>query len=362
MKLQPCHSRRELQLGGDAYFCAHPKMMAPGGVVTAEICKVCPLWRLPPPEQFRTSAPLPSPSRRNPCYFLGEQTGEKQCKTCQGHVRLKTFACSHPLHEETTAIGCGACRDYEEPLGSVNVRSWSVGVTTAPRARPTLARTLASLAAAGWTAPRLFAEPDSEIPAHFSHLPITRRDATLGAWPNFFLALSELVQLDPHADAYFLLQDDVVFSRNIRPYLERVLWPGSDLGLASVYCPSTYVRRRRGFHAVKSDEMLAGAVTCIFPNVCARLLLGCSRAIKHRRTGPHEGLRYIDSVLGGWCDTAGLKAYYHTPSLASHIGDVSTVWPHATNEGCRQAADFAGERFDANSLLSPTAIPSVRSE
>jgi len=79
------------------------------------------------PERARDAAewpairPDPQPAIRNPqsfCRHLGGETGLRECKTCQGHVRVKTFACSHPAHGETTLAECGTCADYEtrEPV------------------------------------------------------------------------------------------------------------------------------------------------------------------------------------------------------------------------------------------------------
>ena len=91
-----------------------------------------------------------NPMVDSPCFYLGDQVGEKPCRTCKGNVRLKAFACRHPLHEETTYHDCRSCDDYDAPLEVGAVRSWEVGVTTAPRENWTLLRSLESLRRAGW--------------------------------------------------------------------------------------------------------------------------------------------------------------------------------------------------------------------
>ena len=357
MKLPACHSRRELEPGGKVFFCAHPNVHALQQKVTAEICKACTRWRDPPPKTFRD--PDTSEPQRGPCFYLGDQTGLRACDTCRGKVQLKVFACEHPLHHETTRDECQKCVDHEPRLATGAVKTWAVGITTAPRERPTLERTVRSLASAGWKLPRIFAEPGVELPDNCEHLPLTRRDAPLGGWPNWLLALGELVLREPQADAYFLVQDDVAFCRNIRAYLERTLWPSGKVGLVSVYCPAVYVRRVRGLHCVDAGWSLISALTCVFPNAAARSLLGHARVLSHRRSGPYGGVKSIDAVIGRWAKDCGLPAYFHTPSLAQHTGDTSTVWPTATNEGQRHASDFVGEDFDAaHFALENTSVAS----
>ena len=85
------------------------------------------------------------------------------------------------------------------------VTNWAVGVTTAPRTKPTLERSLQSLAEAGWPNPHIFAEPDVEIPRQFGTLNVTRRGTRLGAFPNWLLSLSELVMQQPRAEAFSAL-------------------------------------------------------------------------------------------------------------------------------------------------------------
>jgi hypothetical protein len=144
-------------------------------------------------------------------------------------------------------------RDRSEDLcfetTAASIRHWSVGVTTAPRRLATLGDCLRSLAHAGWIEPRIFAEPDGAIPREFSTLPTSRRDRTLGAFPNWYLGLCELLLREPRAEAYLMCQDDVVLAAGLREYLERRLWPAAKAGVVSVYCPSHYSPgEQAGFH------------------------------------------------------------------------------------------------------------------
>lgn len=234
--------------------------------------------------------------------------------------------------------------DTQNPESHENgatVRRWAVGVTTAPRCQTTLKACLSSLTEAGWDQLRLFAEPGTEIPAAFSHLPVALRDGVLGAFPNWYLSLAELVMRNPHAEAYFLCQDDVLLARGLRSYLEQTLWPGSNVGVVSAYCPSHYaVGLAKGFHIEDRGWDSWGALAYIFPNPSARAVLTDPAVLNHRHHGPAGGLRNIDSVLGSFCRRSRLQYWVHVPSLAQHIGCTSTIWHHGSARGRRHADRF----------------------
>ena len=227
-----------------------------------------------------------------------------------------------------------------------HVSTWSVGVTTAPRTEPTLSDTLRSLREAGFPDVRLFAEPGSprvtEPGPNCASLPRTDRAETLGAFPNFYLALSELVLRDPRADAYLLCQDDVEFSKGLRGYLERTLWPAADVGVVSVHTPRHFaVGKPRGWHAEDRGWGAWGAQGYVFPNRSARRFLSDPAVLDHRGFGPREGLKNVDSVVGAWCRRTGLPYFVHAPSLSRHTGETSTLWPADRRcTGRRQCAEF----------------------
>src|SRR5262249_39891830 len=125
------------------------------------------------------------------------------------------------------------------------IRRWAVGVTTAPRRQPTLHWCLDSLIRAGWEQPRLFVDSAVTIAGRVANLPISLRAEKLGAWPNYYLALTELLLREPWADAYFLVQDDVILydREDLRRYLEQTLWPADPTGAISLFCSSKYTQR-----------------------------------------------------------------------------------------------------------------------
>ena len=143
------------------------------------------------------------------------------------------------------------------------------------------------------------------------------------------------------SDAYLMLQDDVLLAANLRGYLERTLWPRREVGLVSLYTPSHYsAGKSNGYHEQPCGWNAWGALAYVFPNPAARALLSDPLVVNHRRHGPADGSRNIDSVVGLWRQRRRLPYIVHVPSLAQHIGETSTLWPDATIAGKRRADTF----------------------
>jgi hypothetical protein len=227
----------------------------------------------------------------------------------------------------------------------LRVREWAVGVTTAPRDQPTLEACLASLSAAGWREPRLFVDGNAVLPPAAHGLPVTRRDPRIGAWPSYYLALAELIMRAPHADAYLLVQDDVLFYRHtgLRRYVESILWPGKRPGLVSLFCSRAYTQPVAGWH-VLTEPLVWGGQAIIFPHDAALAFLGDAQVLLHRLAPEPDGLANIDGLIGQWACRTRTSVSVPTPSLAQHIGQVSALWPEARAFGNRRADQFAGDR------------------
>lgn len=219
-------------------------------------------------------------------------------------------------------------------------------MTTAPRKQSTFARSLGSVIAAGWQRPRIFAEAGAEIPSEFAHLPITWRNPTAGCWPNYYLALHELLVREPDCDAYMLVQDDVIFCQgdeeeNLREFLDASLWPGERTGVVSLYTSSAYATPVRGWHRMER-KWVWGACALVFPRESLVHFLS-HNAIRWRLEGKNGGLRNIDTVVGQWQAEHGRSVWFPSPSLAQHIGETSTLWQRARATGKRRARDFAAD-------------------
>jgi hypothetical protein len=314
----------------------------------------------------------PAPRRTTcPCLHLGGQVGSRVLVTASGFDRLSVYECKHPDHFETTTPECQRCRDWtDKPLAETipierlvppprqrfgrRVQSWAVGVTTAPRPKPTLDACLDSLSRAGWKVPRLFVDSGVTIADRYSDLPLTFRETKLGPWPNYCLALVELLMREPAAEAFMLVQDDVIFDdrHELRAYLEEILWPADPIAAVSLYCSKAYTRPVAGWHELES-RWIWGALAFVYSRESAQRFVTDPLVFEHR-SNPTEGLVNIDILIGRWAHEHQLPIYFPSPSLVQHIGNESSIWsdPESRAIGERRADRFAGD-IDRAPLESP---------
>ena len=198
--------------------------------------------------------------------------------------------------------------------------NWAVVVLTAPRPQPTLKRTLASLAAAGW--PDVSVVRDEPPRGHFA------------AWID---ALTAVVAAEPRADAYFLVEDDVVFCRGLRAYLERRLWPAdpAEIALCSVFTPAAYRQPTPGWHPQRRGHYLVASQAWILPPGAARAVLNDLKGVPSAHNA--------DWMVGQWAEKANRSVWYHTPSLAQHVGLGNSALGDNLISDLRVADDFPGE-------------------
>jgi hypothetical protein len=344
MKVAPCSYRIPLPHLAGSYFCAHPEVHFPDGIVFKNACSVCNVCSA---EQPGTLRPLPRQLRPtcdiSPCYFVSHssETG--------GTVNQ----CHHPAHHMATPEVCRTCDDYRVRPVRGSVRRWAVGLTTAPRRQPTFVRTVQSLNATGWSPEEIhvFAEPDAFSGKNDLPSMLTVRGRKAGAFSNWYLALQELVYTQPTADAYLMLQDDIVCCRWLRQYLEHALWPAEVTGFVSLYCGmlQSNCARSQGFVKMQAGDMLYGALAIAFSGSAARALLLHPLFQRHRESG--TGTHGIDAVLAKWVTQSGLPGFVHSPSLISHTGLTSAIFSGCRTGPERRTESFVGENFDARSIL-----------
>jgi hypothetical protein len=233
------------------------------------------------------------------------------------------------------------------------VRTWAVGVVSSPRRQPTLEATLDSLARAGWNAPHLFLDGTVRVPERFGGLPGVLRVGRVGCWPNYYLALAELLMRHPDVDAYLLVEDDALFydGEVLREYLEQMLWPERRSCLISLYCPSLYSARNFGWRPWRAEWTL-GALAMVFPRRVAQDFLLDASVCDHRWGRWHEedgGMANTDIVIGRWARRKRIRIWYPTPSLVQHIGVTSTLDVNLEAAGERQADRWMGSIIRAKS-------------
>jgi len=223
------------------------------------------------------------------------------------------------------------------------IRSWAVGVTTAPRAAATLSECVSSMQAAGWERPRLFVDGAVELPEALTAFPRSHRDPQIGAWPNYYLALAELLLRDPTADAYMLVQDDSLFCADsgMKQYLEHTFWPGRRPGIASLFCSRAYTQPRAGWSEFRGVWRWC-ALAFVFSRGAAQRFLADLDVVGHRWSRRRNGMADISWRVGRWAADARVPVYFPTPSLVQHIGEVSSLWPGSRTWGNRRADWFAG--------------------
>ena len=183
--------------------------------------------------------------------------------------------------------------------------------------------------------------PSPVLSSRHRRLPVTLRQPSVGAWPNYYLALQELLCRHPDADAVMIVQDDACcYDReNLREYLDQWLWPSDPPGLVSLYCSSAYTSEQTGWQPM-AGAWIWGALAFVFPRERAIQFVTDREVIAHRWTA--GGLRLIDEVIGKWAQREGVPIHFPTPSLVQHLGTTSTIWPGLPSAGYRRADWFAG--------------------
>ena len=149
---------------------------------------------------------------------------------------------------------------------------------------------------------------------------------------------------DPHADAYMMIQDDVIFHdrENLRTYLETILWPSERTGLISLYCSNVLARPDSGWFP-HTEPWFLGAHALVFSSWAAHEFLTDREVLAHRSNGRNDGLANIDTIVGCWAVRQGTPMMVPSPSLCRHTGQTSSLWPTASMEGTRKSGPFAGD-------------------
>lgn len=263
-----------------------------------------------------------------PCVHLGTQKRVEVCDDCgRKGTPAAVFSCSK--HKECTLrkfkksgvkAVCLTCPDYR--AAEQKVMTWAVGITTAPRAKPTLETTLQSVRSAGWM-PVVYAEPRSPIP---DGAKVVRRSERLGAWRNWLKTAEQLLAAD--TSHVLILQDDVELCADARRILEETPWP-ADVGCRSLYTSARYHREGGGLHDIPNANFW-GACALAFPAAVLRRLIDSKvmrewRGPVMRRAKDPAEIKNVDTAVGNALEAMGVRIQGWSPSLAQHIGETSTL-------------------------------------
>jgi hypothetical protein len=251
---------------------------------------------------------------------------------------------------------------------------WSIGVTTVPERRDTtLPRTLASLQAAGWDNVRLFQDGVNLSHCNLHSEFYTYRNPRIGAWANWLLGLQELKLRQPLADRYLICQDDVVFSKHVRQYIDKTwAWTTQCRQWLNLYTQNQneQVIAGKPIGWMESAELVGGgrgiqvhqgALALVFSNQAVEALLG--HPIVIRKCVGSKATVNIDGSVGQAMNAMGWREMIHNPSLVDHIGADCSIIDRQIDEEVKhhlrahvraplpKCLSFRGEEFDCLNLL-----------
>jgi hypothetical protein len=281
MVLSPCHSRRDIRPEKGLYFCRHPKVHLPGGVVDATFCGGCRLAEQPPPECPRPFSPPPAAFHDGPCFYLGDQVSEQECPSCRGSVRIKVYRCHHPAHSETKLADCSFCTDYSSRLAPGVVKTWQIGALS----------------------PQVVPRRDSD--AATSPEPIQGNGLS-----SQFLVFAAMIIDHPLADAYALTNDAARFE-TLRSRLERDLWPARQLSLVLADSALDEAAQLVRLESSECRRAIQSADSFVLAPASARAVLAMWAGLNHEHMARIRCVPALRDVLARWVESArgGCFAY-----------------------------------------------------
>lgn len=231
---------------------------------------------------------------------------------------------------------------------------WATAITCVPeRLNDLFPQTFLSFREAGWSHPLLCIDGETDgfkWTSKFELSGITMHYPRCRTFANWDLCLRELYMRNPEADRYLICQDDAIFVKNLRQYLERV--PYIEKTYKNLYlfpaneklAPKDGDKPRVGWYP--SNQLGKGAVCLVFDRETV-LTLAATRYMAERPASAVRGHKSVDGGIVSALKSLDVKEFVHFPSLCQHMGKTSSMG----NRPQPDAPSFPGSDFDAMSLL-----------
>lgn len=211
-------------------------------------------------------------------------------------------------------------------------------VTTSPRSMSYLNRTTQSLSESGFSPYALF-DPPAGDPNHrgmFRH------------WVYVASYALDCYLLNPvlHGYPILIFQDDVVVAKGLNdailefyPDQWEAQFRQAKVGCLSLYCPAKYAENGQGWVDWHGSSAWGACALMFKPQALAMIL---TNGVVEKWKSDFGIDRFVGQALAS---PFGWKVKYRNPSLAQHIGDVSTRNETDRAAGWRAASNFVGEDF-----------------
>jgi hypothetical protein len=239
----------------------------------------------------------------------------------------------------------------------------AIGMITCHRPNVDVHDAIAQLRWGGFDEPlHLFCEPGTPSLRPLPGVIVHRNETRLGVLGNWSHCLAWLLD-HTTADHLLVCEDDVAYARGARTAWEKSLSEIDRVGYWSLYTPRRdqgLVGDRQGWVGSNRGRDAWGTQAMCFPRESAEIVL---------KYGPlHAEDQFhgpTDAIVAQCFVDAGLPCYYHNPSLADHLGRVSSVGHNWYDEhvGLNFNRDFAAVTEDLAALpASSVFVAAPRSQ
>lgn len=221
-----------------------------------------------------------------------------------------------------------------------------IGITTAPRKNGSsyIRETIESLGEANRQKTHVFAEPDSPVQDIPRDCYVVRHKQKKGNWHNWLSMAKNMCRLAEDSQEKYILtaEDDVLFSPHALSRatveLDRLTRDEKDFGLLAVYTCGAYQKLGSGVFEISRKELylttrdqLWGACALAWNVDSLKKVAYCETATNWRGAGysplpdGDPETAHADICIGFCCVDLGLKMFFMNPSLAQHVGEVSSL-------------------------------------